>query len=110
MNTLDLDGYPLPRTPRGIWEMVPDVIRAACRARVALDATRHGTGGESLVVAVGSGAPLRLLEVEPTANGGVAVRLYEWRRAAKELASATTNPYGLPAVLAKWAKQFGLNG
>lgn len=108
MTTLDPDGFPVPSTPRGVWSLVPDAIRAALRARVPLDAEQHGTGAASLLVAVGCGAPLRMLQVETTANGACAVRLYEWRKSVKELASTTTNPIGVVHVLARWAKEYGL--
>lgn len=107
---LDENGFPVPHTPAAMWSLVPAAVRAACRARVPLDAEQHGTGAESLVVAVGPGAPFRVLQVEPLANGAVGCRLYEWRRTVKEVATANVIPATLPALLVRWAREYGLGG
>jgi hypothetical protein len=82
-------------------------VRRLLRARVPLHCEEHG-GGECLIVSVGSGVPLRWLQVAATAEGHLACRLWEVRQRNKQLAAEQTTADGLTAVLQRWAVAYGL--
>lgn len=94
-------------TGRCLWLAIPGPVRRMLRARVPLDCQEHG-GGESLIVSVGSGTPLKWLHVGAVADGALVCRLWEVRQKTKKLAEHRTTADGLTAVLQRWAKEFGL--
>lgn len=99
-----------PTTALAIWWAIPQPVRAALRARVPLDCRDHGRGGESLIVSVGSGCPLRWLEVRAEQDGSLSVRLWEVRRTVKELTAGSTTADHLAATLQRLARDFNLGG
>ena len=102
----------LPALTTGIalWLSVPGPVRTQLRARVPLEC-RDRDGSESLMLSVGSGTPLRWLQVGAVASGNLLCRLWEVRtRATVKLAEAETPADGLTLVLQKWAKDHGLSG
>lgn len=98
----------VPTTGLLLWYLVPLPVRQAIRARVPLDCRVVG-GAECLVVAVGSGSPLRWLHLEADAAGEIVCRLWEVRQKTREIGAATVHPDRLPALLQSWAKDFQLS-
>lgn len=97
--------------PAGLWALVPPGVRAALRAGAALDCEQHATGERSVVARVGPGAPWRWLQLQASESGEVEARLWEARRAGgstRGAAGAVVAPADLPALLLKWAAEFGL--
>jgi hypothetical protein len=94
-------------TGYALWMNIPGPVRRLLRARVPLHCEEHG-GGECLIVSVGSGVPLRWLQVAATAEGHLACRLWEVRQRNKQLAAEQTTADGLTAVLQRWAVAYGL--
>lgn len=109
MTTMTTEPRPMPQTGLSLWYAIPMPVRRLLRARVPLHCEAHGTGDESLIVAVGSGTPLRWLQVAGTAEGTLNVRLWEVRQRNKQLAACETTADALTAVLQKLASEFGLS-
>lgn len=95
-------------TGLSLWWAIPLPIRRLLRARVPLHCEDHDGISESLIVAVGSGVPLRWLQVAATAEGHLACRLWEVRQRNKQLAAEQTTADGLTAVLQRWSQTYGL--
>lgn len=98
-----------PQTGLAIWWSIPLTVRRLLRARVPLHCEEHSSGAECLIVAVGSGVPLRWLYVAADAEGALSVRLWEVRQRNKQIAAADATADTLPALLQKWARDFGLS-
>jgi hypothetical protein len=96
-----------PTTGYSLWLCIPGPVRLALRARVPLDCRDHA-GGECLIVAVGSGVPLRWLQVAADESGRLACKLWEVRQKSKTLAAAETTADGLTGLLQRWAREFNL--
>lgn len=96
-------------TGRALWLAIPLPVRLALRARVPLSDREHGNGDEALIVSVGCGVPLRLLEVSADSHGTLLVRLYELRQRIRLLACIPTTADALTGVLQKLAREHGLS-
>lgn len=97
--------------PAGVWALVPTAVRAALRAGPAMECEQHATLERSVVARVGPGAPWRWLQLAASESGEVEARLWEARRAGgstRGVAGEVVRPADLPALLLKWAKEFGL--
>ncbi len=96
-----------PSTALALWWAIPQPVRTELRARCPLDSTT--VRGDCLIVAVGSGTPLRWLCVESLPDGLLRVRLWEVGPKLKELGHATVPADGLIATLQVFAREFALS-
>ena len=94
-----------PQTGLLLWWNIPGPVRTALRARVPLDCEVLG-GSECLVVSVGSGTPLRWLQVAGTTTGELDVRLWEVRRTTKPLAAEVVPSDRLTELLLRWSRAY----
>lgn len=92
---------PPPSAALSLSALVPPPVRSQLRWRVPLDARLAGS--RCLIVSVGSGVPLRWLQLTGEESGLIRMRLWEVRQDSRTLAEATVESDRVASTLQGWA-------